>query len=222
MGLLHRERSEDRTAEQTDVIERRDEAVDLRDGRPEGRSDDPTIVTSRDREGAPDGDAATTPTLVRERSWTFAPGQLVSMVVGGGLVVLGTLALLRAGISEPLADPVVQVMGLDHTAWLGLGEIGLGLLLMLVGSGAWGRAISILLGATMVVAGVLVVAESGALPDELGLERSFGWLLVPLGALVAVAAMALPVWRSTHTNVRTLDLQQRKERAERRRFWQRR
>ncbi|MGV3760199.1 MAG: hypothetical protein ACO1PW_11775 [Actinomycetota bacterium] len=173
----------------------------------------------------PDEDM-TVPTLVRERTWTFAPGQLVSMVVGGALVIVGTLALLRAGLSEPLDDPVVRVLGLDHTAWLGLGEVALGLLLMLVGSGAWGRPLSILLGAAMVVAGVLVVAESGAMPDELALERDFGWLLIPLGALVALAAMALPVWRNTHTNVRTLDLRDHdrdhEERTERRRFWQRR
>lgn len=187
-----------------------------RDG--DGRAE---VVEEHHREDVHTDEDATTPTLVRERSWTFAPGQLVSMLVGGALVIVGTLALLRAGISEPLADPVVQVMGLDHTAWLGLGEVGLGLLLMLVGSGAWGRPLSILLGAAMVVAGVLVVAESGAMPDELALERGFGWLLIPLGALVAVAAMALPVWRNTHTNVRTLDLRAHDEHTERRRFWQR-
>jgi len=47
-------------------------------------------------------------------------------------------------------------------------------------------------------------------------------LLIPLGALVALAAMALPVWRDTHTNVRTLDLSGHEERTEHRRFWQRR
>ena len=245
MGLLNRDRTDDR-ADERHAVDRTDGVMDLRDDRrvdQEGvrhdhttiaaaRADD-THVVDRDRDGRTevieesrrDGvahDDATTPTLVRERTWTFAPGQLVSMVVGGALVVLGTLALLRAGISEPLADPVVQVMGLDHTAWLGIGELALGLLLMLVGAGAWGRPLSILLGAAMIVAGVLVLAESGAMPDELALERDFGWLLIPLGALVALAAMALPVWRNTHTNVRTLDLSGHEERTEHRRFWQRR
>lgn len=246
MGLLNRDRTDDRTIERHDGDGRQEGIVDLRDDRrtdQEGvrhdhatvaaaQAGDDTRVIDRDRDGRHDvveerhdvtRDAdATTPTLVRERSWTFAPGQLVSMVVGGFLVILGTLALLRAGISEPLADPVVQVLGIDHTAWLGLAELALGLLLMLVGSGAWGRPLSVLLGAAMVVAGVLVVAESGAMPDELALERDFGWLLIPLGALVALAAMALPVWRNTQTNVRTLDLSGHEERTEHRRFWQRR
>ena len=248
MGLLNRDLTDDRATDRIDDGHPGDGVVDLRDDRrvdEEGvRHDHATVAASpaaddtrvADRDG--DGrtevieerrhddvvrhDDATTPTLVRERTWTFAPGQLVSMVVGGALVVLGTLALLRAGISEPLDEPVVRVMGLDHTAWLGLGEIALGLLLMLVGAGAWGRPLSILIGAAMVVAGVIVVAESGSLPDELALERDFGWLLIPLGALVALAAMALPVWRNTHTNVRTLDLAGHEERTEHRRFWQRR
>jgi hypothetical protein len=243
MGLLHREREDHapdrvRKRDDRDVVDVRDDhRTTYEDGRdttiaaPRADGDD-TRIEDRDGDGRAEvveerhdehvHDDGTTPTLVRERSWTFAPGQLISMLVGGALVIVGTLALLRAGISEPLADPVVQVMGLDHTAWLGLGEVGLGLVLMLVGSGAWGRPLSILLGAAMVVAGVLVVAESGAMPDELALERGFGWLLIPLGALVAIAAMALPVWRNTHTNVRTLDLRSHEESAERRRFWQRR
>lgn len=207
----------DRDGDGRAEVVREEHHVD-RDG--DGRAE---VVREEHRADVAHDESATTPTLVRERSWTFAPGQLVSMVVGGALVIVGTLALLRAGISEPLAEPVVQVLGLDHTAWLGLAELGVGLLLMLVGSGAWGRPFSVLLGAAMVVAGVLVVAESGAMPDELGLERGFGWLLIPLGALVAVAAMALPVWRNTHTNVRTLDLHghDQAQREERRRFWRR-
>ena len=48
----------------------------------------------------------------------------------------------------------------------------------------------------MMIAGVLIGAETGAMPEELGLEQDYGWMLVLLGALVALAAMVLPVWRS--------------------------
>ena len=148
----------------------------------------------------------TAPAVVRERSWSFAPGQLVSLVAGSALVAVGAVALVRAGLGEPLDAPIVEVLGYQHTAWLGLAEIGLGALLMLAGTGPWGRWLSVLLGATAVVAGVVVLAEAGALPDELAAERDFGWPLVGLGAVVAVAAMALPVWRSTYTNVRAAEL----------------
>jgi hypothetical protein len=134
-------------------------------------------------------------TTVRERTWTFAPGQLVSFAAGVGLLAVGLVALIRAGIDGSLATPTVHVLTYSHTAWLGLAELGLGLVLVLVGTGAWGRPISVLLGAATVVAGVLVLAEPGQMPDELGLEKNFGWPLIALGAVVALAAMTLPVWR---------------------------
>jgi hypothetical protein len=134
-------------------------------------------------------------TTVRERTWTFAPGQIVSFAAGVGLLAVGLVALIRAGVDGSLGTPTVHVLSYSHTAWLGLAEVGLGLLLVLAGSGAWGRPISVLLGAATVVGGVLVLAEPGQMPDELGLEKNFGWPMIALGAVVALAAMTLPVWR---------------------------
>lgn len=120
---------------------------------------------------------------------------------------MGVIALLRAGVDASLADPTVDIFGYSHTAWLGLAEIGLGLLLVLAGTGAWGRPLSVLLGAAAIVAGVLVLAEPDQMPAELGMEKGFGWPLVGLGALVALAAMALPVWRRrTVTSDELVDL----------------
>lgn len=223
MRLLHRDRH--------------DHAVDTAgdDDRTDDRTAVATVPTPAHEavraERDPFGGVATdhtTPVKVRERTWAFAPGQLVSLVAGGALVAVGVVALVRAGTGRPLDTPVVQVLGWNHTAWLGLGEIGLGALLMLVGTGPWGRWLSVLLGASTVVAGVIVLAEPAGLPDELALEQDFGWPLVVLGAIVAVAAMALPVWRSSHTNVRTVDLRDDDHGAvqdddeARRHFWSRR
>lgn len=152
-------------------------------------------------------------TRTRERSWTFAPGQLVSLVVGVGLIAVGVVALIRAEIGGSLATPVVEVLGYTHTAWLGLAEIAVGLLLVLAGTGAWGRAVSVLLGAASVIAGVLILAEPGQMPDELGLEKDFGWPLILLGAIVALAAMVLPVWRSRKVDHEPIDLRDRPDDA---------
>ena len=148
-------------------------------------------------------------TTVHERTWTFAPGQVVSLVAGVGLVVVGLLALMRAGVGEPLDSPTVDVLSYSHTAWLGIAEIGLGALLVLAGTGAWGRPLSVLLGAAAVVAGILVLLEPGQMPEELAVEKSFGWPLLALGAVVALAAMALPVWRRrTITDDEIVDLRE--------------
>ncbi|HEX4868492.1 MAG TPA: hypothetical protein VFV32_12840 [Acidimicrobiales bacterium] len=236
MRLLHRDSTEttQRVDERDTDTGHRTDVVDLRD-RDASYGPDDTLVTERrdtevvdsvdrdrldrtDTEREIDRDA-TTPAMIRERTWTFAPGQLVSLVAGGALAVVGAIALARAGMSTPLDSPVVDVLGWNHTAWLGIAELGLGAVLMLVGTGAWGRPLSVLLGAATVVAGVLVLAEAGSMPEELALEKSFGWPLIALGAVVALAAMALPVWRTNHTNVRTMDL--RGEEHSRRHFWSR-
>jgi hypothetical protein len=183
MSLLHRTRHEDRTGD-TAVLDRPAEPVDARDDRD-------AHVLARDEVATSRADEAT----IRERTWTFAPGQLISLAIGVGFVAIGLVAMVRAGIDDTFADPVVEVLGFSHTAWLGLAEVGLGVLLVLAGTGAWGRPLSVLLGAGMVIAGVLVAAEPAGMPDELGLEQDFGWVLIVSGAIVALASMALPVWR---------------------------
>ena len=135
-------------------------------------------------------------TKTRERTWTFAPGQLISFAVGVGFIALGVVAMIRAGIDNSFARPTVEVLQLSHTAWLGLAEVGLGVLLVIAGTGAWGRFLSVPIGALMVIAGIVVLAEPGQVPDRLAVERDFGWVLVLFGALVALASMALPVWRT--------------------------
>ena len=131
-----------------------------------------------------------------ERTWTFAPGQLISLIVGIGFVAVGLLAMVRAGIDGSFATPVVEVLGVTHTAWLGLAEVGLGVLLIIAGIGAWGRPLSVILGAGMVIAGVLIGAAPDEMPAELAVEEDFGWALAAIGAVVAVAALVLPVWRT--------------------------
>lgn len=207
MRLLHRERqpeTEAREVDRTDPV--RDDVPSTGDHETDDRQvvaqdrtlvrepDEPRVTSARaemrdTRERGPQ------PMTVRERTWTFAPGQLVSFVAGAALVVIGVIAVLRAGVDGSLSRPTVDVLTYDHTAWLGIAEIGLGLLLMLAGSGAWGRPLSVLLGAATVIAGVLVNAEIDEMPEELGLEKNYGWALIALGAIVTLAAMALPVWR---------------------------
>jgi hypothetical protein len=196
MSLLHRTRDDDT------VVRTHDDDTADRDVH-----DDDVVRTTDDH--AADGVAAT---KTRERTWTFAPGQLISFAAGVGLIALGVVALIRAGIDGSLAEPTVEVLQLSHTAWLGLAEVGVGILLLIAGTGAWGRFLSVPIGAAMVIAGILVVAEPSQMPDELAIERDYGWGLVLLGALVTLASMILPVWRTR--KVREVDL--RDDRRERR------
>ena len=197
MSLLHRTHDRDRV-----------DADDVR------RSDDTdTVVAPRDRdpEIVERRDSDRDDVVIRERTWTFAPGQLISMAVGIGLVAMGVVAMVRAGIDGSFATPEVEVLGFTHTAWLGLAEVGAGVLLILAGTGAWGRALSVLVGAAMMICGVLIGVEASSMPDELAVEEDFGWMLVLLGALVALAAMVLPVWRSRRLRRNGVDIDDDRE-----------
>jgi hypothetical protein len=195
MSLLHRTHDRDRVND-PDVVDR-DTTTTRDDTVVERRDRDPVVI--RDRDDRDD-------VRYTERTWTFAPGQLVSLAVGVGLVALGLVAMLRAGIDGSFGTPTVEVLGFTHTAWLGLAEVGTGVLLILAGTGAWGRAVSVVVGAAMMIAGVLIGAEPSAMPEELGLEEDYGWMLVLVGALVALAAMVLPVWRSRRVRRNGVDL----------------
>ncbi len=167
------------------------------------RTDDGTVV-ERDRI-----DQTVEPvvaTRTRQRSSIVAPGQIVSLIAGAGLITVGILALIRAELGGSWSTPVVEVLGYTHTAWLGIAEIAVGLLLLLAGTSPGARAVSVLLGAAMVIAGVLVRAEPGQMPEELALEKAFGWPLIVVGAVVALAAIALPVWYTNRVDRDAIDL----------------
>ncbi|MET0903866.1 MAG: hypothetical protein ABWZ52_11545 [Acidimicrobiales bacterium] len=196
MNLLHRNRENDHERD-LDVEQRAEpHPYDIPADRNRRRQDDTAVVerhTAHQREVVADADDHV---KTSERVWTFAPGQLVSLIVGVGAVAIGLLAMVRAGIDGSFETPTVEVLGFTHTAWLGLAEVGVGVLLILAGIGAWGRPLSVILGAGMVIAGVLIGVAPDEMPAELAVEEDFGWALAAIGAVVAIAALALPVWRT--------------------------
>ena len=196
MNLIHRNRENDHDRD-VHVEQREPHPYDIPADRNRRPLDD-TAVAERQtplhqREVVTDTDADV---KTSERVWTFAPGQLVSLIVGVGAVAIGLVAMVRAGIDGSFETPTVEVLGFTHTAWLGLAEVGLGVLLIIAGIGAWGRPLSVILGAGMVIAGVLIGAAPDEMPAELAVEEDFGWALAAIGAVVAVAALVLPVWRT--------------------------
>ena len=86
---------------------------------------------------------------MRTRSFSF--GQLLTMLVGGALVVLGVFALIETGVDTPLDQPVEDVLGYAHTPLLGIIEIGVGALLVLLSLRPGGRWFAAVLGLGLVL-----------------------------------------------------------------------
>jgi phosphatidylserine synthase len=59
-----------------------------------------------------------------------------------------------------------------------------------------------LVGALLIVAGALILAELDWTQQELGTEQSFGWVPIGFGALTLIAAYAFPAKTRRVTEIR--------------------
>jgi hypothetical protein len=76
-------------------------------------------------------------------------------------------------------------------------------LLVAAGADPRGQWLSVVVGVILVAAGVVVTSAPSQLPDELAIEEGFGTPLIVVGAIVALAALVLPVWSSDRVEERT-------------------
>ncbi len=133
----------------------------------------------------------------------WSPAQLIALAFGVFFVVLGAVAMTRGGLSGNTFDSkIVNVLGFDHTALLGVIELVFGLLLVLAGAvpGA-GRGTMAFLGVLALGFGIIVLAAADQLRGTLGVTDANGWLYVITGIANLVAAMAAPIIysRQRHT-----------------------
>jgi uncharacterized membrane protein HdeD (DUF308 family) len=133
----------------------------------------------------------------------FAFDAIVAAAVGVALLLFGLIAIVRAGFDGPNSEPVVDVLGFDHTTNLGLIEIGLGLGLLLAGAFA-SRAAAIFFAAILAIGGFVAAVETDSFRDDLAIESSFAWLMVAAGALVILVSLLVPrVARTTTSSATT-------------------
>jgi uncharacterized membrane protein HdeD (DUF308 family) len=145
-----------------------------------------------------DTPVGTTRSTVRARR--FSPGQVVSGVLGAFLLVLGIVAVTRTGVDASLNQPVTELFGLKHSAYVGLFEVFVGLLLLLGAGSAAYRGAAGFAGALLLVGGLVIVAGNLRILLDVGAEPATGWLGIVTGAVAILAAM-LPSYRSSHTEV---------------------
>jgi len=121
----------------------------------------------------------------------YAPDAIVTAMIGLVLLITGLIAVARAGLSSPLSDPVVSVLGFTHTATLGLIEAALGLCLLASGA-ARSRSAALFFGLVLGVAGFVGAVQTSSFRTTLALESVVGWLCVVAAVVVVLAALLLP------------------------------
>jgi uncharacterized membrane protein HdeD (DUF308 family) len=135
------------------------------------------------------------------RTRRFAPDAVIAAVVGLVLLVVGLLALVRAGLDGPMDEPVVEVLGFTHTAALGLIEAVIGACLLIAGASSW-RSGAMFFGAVLAIGGFIGAVQTESFVDSLALESSHAWIAAIAGAVVVASALLMPRYL-TRTTVTT-------------------
>jgi hypothetical protein len=129
-------------------------------------------------------------TAVERPPWS--PAQLIALAIGILSTVIGVIALTKTGIHSNAMD-VVRSNGplWQHTAWLAIGEIVFGLLMIGAGVIPGGaRGMMTFLGILALAFGIAVLVDK----TDLRAEDTTGWAFIVAGALSLIAASVSPVF----------------------------
>ena len=121
----------------------------------------------------------------------FALDSVVVGLVGLAFLVIGLVAMTRAGFDGSMRDPVVEVLGFTHTATLGIIEAGIGLCLLLCAA-TMTRAGSVFFGLVLGIGGFVGAVQTESFKNSLALESGLAWLAVLAGALVVAVSLLVP------------------------------
>jgi hypothetical protein len=135
-----------------------------------------------------------------ERRWALDASDVISLLAGLLFGVIGLLALVDLGFSDFPSEATTEVLGLTQTQLWGIASIVLGLLLI-AGCGSIGRSATIFAGALTLVVGIVVVAAWDRLDAVIATDQAYGWLAIVVGAVVLIAAIAVPSVASRHDRV---------------------
>jgi len=146
-------------------------------------------AVAEDRAVAQD-EVATRRTAVERPPWS--PAQLIALAIGIISTVIGVIALTKTGIHTDAMD-VVRSNGplWQHTAWLAIGEIVFGLLMIGAGVVPGGaRGMMTFLGILALAFGIAVLVAK----NDLRAEDTTGWAFIIAGGVSLLAAAISPVF----------------------------
>jgi hypothetical protein len=136
----------------------------------------------------------------RKRSMVaeWSPAQLVGLIFGIGITVLGFVALARTGFNtDNIYSPHALAWRLPHSPLMALIEVGFGVLLLVASVVPGGmHSLIALLGALALSFGIVVVAMTppDRLNHSLGVEDKNGWFFIVVGGVLLLAGLVSPTF----------------------------
>jgi len=131
----------------------------------------------------------------------FEPDAVIAAAAGVVLLLIGLIAITRGGFDGPMSDPVVDVLGFNHTTTLGIIEIIIGGSLLVAGA-TISRAGALFLSSVLAIGAFVGAVQTESFRESLGLESAFAWLLVLVGLLVMASSLLMPRYYTRTTTVR--------------------
>ncbi|MBV8162536.1 MAG: hypothetical protein JO265_16585 [Acidimicrobiia bacterium] len=141
---------------------------------------------------AADDEVGTRRTVVERPPWS--PAQLVALIIGVISTVIGVIALINTGVHAHAMN-VVRTNGplWQHTAWLAIGEIVFGLIMIGAGVVPGGaRGLMTFMGILALAFGIAVLVA----PNDLRAQDATGWAFIIAGGASLLAAAISPVFFS--------------------------
>jgi len=133
----------------------------------------------------------------------FAIDSVIVGLVGLALVIVGLIAVTRAGVDGSMEEPVVDVIGFTHTALLGFLEVGIGLCL-LIAAAATSKSAAIFFGLVLGVAGIVGAVQSDSFQNSLALESGLAWIAVIAAVVVVLVSLLIPRLATQTTRIETI------------------
>ena len=133
-------------------------------------------------------------------SHRLVPDAVIAGLAGLALLVIGLIAITRAGFDGPMATPVVQVLGFTHTTTLGLLEIAFGACLLLSGV-SLSRSGALFFGIVLGIAAFVGAVQAESFRRNLALESGYAWLLVVAAIVIVASALVMPRYSTRRTVV---------------------
>src|SRR5436190_13251397 len=134
-------------------------------------------------------EVVTRPAVAEQRVATtgrsYAPDSFIVGLIGLALLVVGLIAMVRAGFDGPMDDPVVKVIGFTHTATLGIIEAAIGLMLLICAA-LRSRGGAIFFGLVLGVGGIVGAVQTDSFRRSLALQSGLAWIAVVAGAVVVL------------------------------------
>jgi hypothetical protein len=134
---------------------------------------------------------------------SYAPDSFIVGLVGLALVVVGLIAMTRAGFDGPMNDPVVKVIGFTHTATLGVIETAIGLLLLICAA-MRSRGGAIFFGLVLGVGGIVGAVQTDSFRRSLALQSGLAWIAVVAAAVVVAVSLLMPRVATRNTRVEAI------------------